>query len=80
MPNTKESGRASDDLRELRVRERDGETVWQLNCPACGKWGDLDDDQLRGRVSVQHEECGFHETRDYLIDSRKRLELEAGMF
>jgi hypothetical protein len=39
--------------------------IIQLRCPGCGKWGDLDDDQLHGRVSTHHEECGFHETRDW---------------
>lgn len=54
---------------ELRVRVRDGEEVVQLRCPGCGVWGDLDDDQLHGRVSVDHaaDGCpgGFHETHDF---------------
>jgi hypothetical protein len=63
----------------IRSRKRDGKTVWQLCCPNCGKWGDLDDDQFYGRVSALHEECGFHETRDW---SREGLTLEdeAGIF
>jgi hypothetical protein len=53
---------------ELRHVLRDGEWIWQLRCPRCGKWGLIDDDQLRGRVSILHEECGFHETHDLSSD------------
>lgn len=49
---------------DLRQILRDDVLVWLLRCPGCGEWGELDDDQLRARVSVQHE-CGFHETRDF---------------
>ena len=28
-------------------------------CPACGAWGDIDDDQLAGRVSLICD-CGWH--------------------
>jgi hypothetical protein len=47
---------------------RDGEPVWQVNCPDCGKWGDVDDDQLHGRVSLHHLECGFHDYLDFSAD------------
>jgi hypothetical protein len=52
---------------EIREAKRDGAFVWQLRCPECGKWADLDDDQMHGRVSVDHthEGCTFHETRDW---------------
>jgi hypothetical protein len=56
----------------LRTIKRDGEPVVQLQCPQCGRWGDIDDDQLHGRVSVDHTDvhrgetlCTFHETRDW---------------
>lgn len=42
--------------------------VWLLECPSCLKWGELDDDQFHGRVSVDHEAdvgCGYHETHDF---------------
>lgn len=29
-------------------------------CPACGVWGDIDYDQLAGRVSLICGECGWH--------------------
>jgi hypothetical protein len=54
----------------LHAVVRDGETVWLLQCPGCGEWADIDDDQLHGRVSVDHDPadggCGFHETRDWM--------------
>jgi len=61
---------------ELRQHLRDGALVWQLRCPECGHWGDIDDDQLHGRVSCDHADCGvkrgesvcsctFHQTRDW---------------
>lgn len=55
----------------LRSVTRDGQPLWQLCCPICGEWGDLDDDQLHGRVSVDHtgmgptNHCTFHETHDF---------------
>lgn len=63
----------------IRQVKRDGALIWQLCCPGCGKWGEIDDDQLHGRVSTLHEECGFHETQDW---SRVGLTLEdeAGVF
>jgi hypothetical protein len=41
--------------------------VVKLQCPTCGVWGDLDDDQLHGRVSVECQTpgCSFHETHDF---------------
>jgi hypothetical protein len=34
----------------------------QAKCPGCGVWGDVDEDQLTGRVSLVCEEdgCGWH--------------------
>ena len=50
---------------QLRVIWRDGEPVKQFRCK-CGAWGDVDEDQLHGRVSIHHDDpsCGFHETID----------------
>jgi hypothetical protein len=53
--------------------------VWKFKCPVCGCWGDIDGDQLHGRVSVDHTDfirhkrddpfegfrCTFHETHDF---------------
>lgn len=54
--------------------------VW-LRCPACGTRGMIDDDQLRGRVSVECASpgCGFHETVDFLphLSAEDRAEAEA---
>lgn len=47
---------------------RDGEPLYQVKCPDCGRWGSIDDDQLRGRVSILHEECDWHETHDFSDD------------
>jgi hypothetical protein len=61
----------------LRLVVRDGEPQWQLCCPGCDVWADIDDDQLHGRVSIEHsageddrgyasaEGCGYHEARDW---------------
>jgi hypothetical protein len=42
---------------------------WELECPGCGVWGLLDEDQLHGRVSVDHsaDGCsgGYHETHNF---------------
>ena len=50
----------------LRGNREDG---WLFECPGCGQWAYLDDDQWHGRVSVDHaaDGCtgGYHETHDY---------------
>jgi hypothetical protein len=43
---------------------RDGADLWLWECPRCTTWGQLDEDQMAGRVSVLHE-CGYHETHDF---------------
>lgn len=48
--------------RAVRTVTRDGKPVRELKCPECGTWGEIDDDQFHGHVSVLHEECGYHET------------------
>jgi hypothetical protein len=69
----------------LRTVIRDGEPQWQLRCPGCGSWGDIDDDQLHGRVSVEHTVgtddrgnycstgCGYHETVDWFTREAPHL-------
>lgn len=53
----------------LRAIERDGARVFQVKCPVCATWADVDDDQLHGRVSTYHDPadggCGFHESFDW---------------
>lgn len=52
----------------LLVNQGSGQ-VWKLKCPGCGVWGELDDDQFHGRVSVDHDADGcpghYHETHDF---------------
>ena len=59
----------STEFGRLRRVQIDGEPVWCLECPGCGQWGELDDYQLHGRVSVDHatDGCagGYHETHDF---------------
>ena len=42
---------------------------WLFECPGCGQWAYLDNDQWHGDVSVDHsaDGCsgGYHETHDY---------------
>jgi len=42
---------------------------YELECPGCGEWGLIDQDQLTGTVSVNHaaEGCSgsYHETHDF---------------
>lgn len=52
----------------LRSVRRDGAVVWLLRCPVCKSWGEIDEDQFHGRVSVDHTDdpgCTFHETHNY---------------
>jgi predicted RNA-binding Zn-ribbon protein involved in translation (DUF1610 family) len=43
-----------------------GEQLWKFRCPDCGKWAYIDDDQLCGRVSIDHtgEGCTFRQNLD----------------
>jgi hypothetical protein len=45
------------------------EDCWLFQCPGCGTWAYLDDDQWNGRVSVDHASDGcsgnYHETHNY---------------
>ena len=36
--------------------------TYQFCCPGCGLCGDIDADQMEGRVSIDCPECDFHET------------------
>lgn len=59
---------------QIRQVISDGELVWKLRCPQCGRWGQIDEDQLYGRVSVDHTdppECTFHETRDWFSTAER---------
>lgn len=48
----------------------DGKPRWRFECPGCGTWGPLDDDQLHGRVSIDHAShgcpVGYHETHNFV--------------
>jgi len=48
----------------LRIRLRDGDECVQGQCPGCGTWSVLDEDQVRGRVSMDCVWCAYHETHD----------------
>ena len=41
---------------------RDGEFVRQYKCPGCQNWGDIDEDQFHGTVSIDCPNCEYHET------------------
>ena len=56
----------------IRHVTRDGAPVIKLRCPSCGVFADMDDDQYRGRVSVDCECGAFHETHNFA-----QLEAEA---
>lgn len=45
---------------------RDGRPIKKCQCPRCGSWADIDDDQFYGRVSMECPAmgCDFHETVD----------------
>lgn len=52
-----------------RIVLRDCKPTWILTCPKCGVRGEIDDDQLHGRVSTLCD-CGFHETRDWFKEAQ----------
>lgn len=52
-----------------RIVLRDSQQIWKLRCPSCGIDGEIDDDQLHGKVSTWCE-CGFHETRNWFREEK----------
>jgi hypothetical protein len=68
----RDAGRTKDgwvlDPAYLELAWRRGREVVLGSCPRCGAWGELDDDQLHGRVSTGHVECGYHEVKDWWAD------------
>jgi len=52
-----------------RVSIDDQSDTWLFECPGCGEWAYLDNDQWNGRVSVDHASDGchgkYHETHEY---------------
>ena len=54
----------------FRRVNRDGKPSYNFECPGCGEWGALDDDQFHGRVSVDHtsDRCTYHETHDFAAE------------
>lgn len=57
------------ELGRFRAVVRDGQPSWLFECPGCGTWATLDNDQWLGQVSVDHaaDGCsgGYHETHNY---------------
>lgn len=53
-------------MMENRIKTviRDGKPLKKFQCRDCNVWGEIDDDQYNGRVSIQCE-CGFHETINF---------------
>lgn len=54
----------------LRLAIGDNGEIVYGRCPKCRTWGELDVDQLHGRVSTHHDdpECGYHETKNWWKD------------
>lgn len=57
------------ELGRFRAVRCDGRDDWRFECPGCGEWAALDEDQMEGRVSVDHASMGcpggYHETHEY---------------
>ena len=51
----------------IEVRVIAGMSVFYLTCPRCGVRAEIDDEQLYGKVSVDHTDtgCSYHETHDF---------------
>lgn len=56
-------------FRRVNTSDPNHPDTWLFECPGCGQWAYLDNDQWAGRVSVDHasEGCrgGYHETHHY---------------
>ena len=56
---------------ELIFIHIDGVRTPRGQCPKCGQWADLDDDQFHGRISIEcpTKGCDYHETHDLSMDN-----------
>jgi hypothetical protein len=65
-------------LARYRAVQRDGDRSWLMECPGCGTWANLDNDQWLGLVSVDHaaDGCtgGYHETHNYAADLEAHID------
>ena len=65
----------------FRAVRSDGIDTFLFECPGCGEWGHLDDDQWHGRVSVDHASMGcpggYHETHDFQAAIRAKVAVHA---
>jgi len=52
--------------------------AWTFECPKCGVWAYMDEDQWMGRVSVEHD-CGYHETHHYMERLAQQIVVLLGM-
>lgn len=59
---------------EVKQVRRDGLRIWKVRCPECGIWGDVDYEQLDGRVSLDCPNCPYHETHNLSSFVRKGAE------
>lgn len=66
------------DLARYRAVSRDGVPGWLMECPGCGTWANLSNDQWLGSVSVNHapDGCtrGYHETHNYAADLEAHID------
>ena len=63
-----------DDALQVKQVMCDGTPIMKFKCPGCRGWGQVDDDQYHGRVSILCG-CGFHETID--LSKKARIKEEA---
>jgi phage terminase large subunit GpA-like protein len=65
------------DLARYRAVIADGQQEWRFECPGCGTWAALDNDQWLGSVSVDHAADGcagrYHETHNFAADLEAHL-------
>lgn len=40
----------------------DGKPSIKFKCPGCDEWGNIDNDQFHGNVSIDCVDCEFHDT------------------
>lgn len=48
---------------KIKIVKRDGILIKKFQCPLCEVFGEIDNDQFHGRISILCD-CGFHETID----------------
>ena len=51
------------------IIKKANDNFYWFQCPGCGDKGHIDKEQAEGKISILCENCGYHETKNWLKDN-----------